>query len=330
MPNVLENGHVRKHSGNHHPQPQAYILTRLGEEYLPQVMGLQSLILKNLRHPDLMAPISADFMREHFEERGFILGILVDRCLIAYRIVYFPRSQDKEFNMGFDMGLSETQRSKVANLQMVCVHPDYRGNSLALKLNRIALRLLSEQRIYRHVFATVSPFNVWNLRILIKNSFRIARLKNKYGGKLRYIVYQNLQNPLEFADEDACYARLDDLDGQKQLLQAGQYGVALAQRQDLAGAAKENLLSRSYVIFKKPAIQQVVHVVRRRPKPVETRSSDAVIAWLPESDSHAQWNIVGDPSISSDKEPQNRSSGTQQNEFGVYTVDSLKLVHRKR
>ncbi len=326
MLNVLENGHVRKHPGDHHAQPQAYLVARLGEDYLPQVMGLQSLILKTLSRPDLMASISADFMREHFEERGFILGMLVDHRLIAYRIVYFPRSMDKEFNMGFEMGLSESQRSKVANLQMVCVHPDYRGNSLALKLNRIAIRLLREQRVHHHVFATVSPYNVWNVRILMKNGFRIARLKNKYGGKLRYIVYQNLQEPLTFAEWDARYARLDDLDTQKGLFHAGHYGVALAQCRDLEGAAKEDLLRRSYVIFKRPSTQQVVHVVRPRPKPVDYRTSRADFFWLPDADSPVQWNIVGDATVTGDGALPIRFTSTQQEDFGAYSADDPKFV----
>jgi hypothetical protein len=52
-------------------------------------------------------------------------------------------------------------------------------------------------------------------RTLLDSGFRVARLKNKYGGKLRYIVHQDLRSPLRFKDESAVQVRLDDLAAQR-------------------------------------------------------------------------------------------------------------------
>lgn len=293
----LETGKLNKYFDGGR-QELEYVMTVLGEQHLTQIMALQKLIVQNLTQPDLMEAISYSFMKEHIERQGFILGVFVEQRLIAFRIVYYPHSQDKEFNMGIDIGLPEDQRHKVANLQMVCVHPNFRGNALASMLNRISLRLLREQHPYVHIFATVSPYNVCNVRILLNSGFRITRLKMKYGGKLRYIVYQNLHAPLEFIDDDAVYARLDDLDTQREIFRSGRYGVALAQMLNLDSTLKKDLLSRSHIIFKRPSDQQVVHVVKRRQHAAKDSQAIGAASWLPGAWPAVQWNIAGDQSVS--------------------------------
>lgn len=260
----LDNGILKKKLGGETTLQKEYDVVALNEGHLDQIMGLQETVIQNLSQPDLMAPIPLAFMKEHIDRRGFILGVFVDRRLIAYRIVYFPQCQDQTFNMGIDIGLAEDQRSKVANLQMVCVHPIFRGNALASKLNRLALQLLRQQHAWEHVFATVSPYNVWNVRILLDCGFSIAALKLKYGGKLRYIVYQRLTSPIEFGEEEVIYTHLEDLERQKEIFNSGFYGVALTQKQSIDNDFIKNIHLYNYIRFKKPSGRQQVHEVSQQ------------------------------------------------------------------
>jgi hypothetical protein len=99
-------------------------------------------------------------------------------------------------------------------------------------MNQVSLGLLREKGTHHHICATVSPYNVWNLPVLLASGFRIARLKNKYGGKIRYIVHQNLRVPVRLNDGSAMQVRLDAIDAQKKWFDSGYYGVALKKREN--------------------------------------------------------------------------------------------------
>ena len=199
----------------------------LDESHLEQVLDLQEMIVQNLPSADLLQPFAPDFMRQHVRNKGRIIGVLAAQGLIAFRAVYFPDIDDHEWNLGFDIGLQKTELAKVANLQMVCVNPLYRGNQLGLKMNRRAIRFLREDTDFIHLCATVHPRNHWNVKILMKSGFVIRNLKEKYGGKLRYIVYQNLREAIKIMSNDKVYVKHMDIDEQKKVLKSGFLGIDL-------------------------------------------------------------------------------------------------------
>ena len=248
MQRVLETGWItKKHEGTPDRQVR-YRMACLDKNHLPQVMDLQSLICQVLQRPDLLQPFSKDFMLQHMGYQGTVLGVFVQDRLVAFRNLYYPSPGDRQWNLGFDIGLAKAKLAQVVNLQMVCVHPDFRGNQLALKMNRTALRLLHSRKTHPHVCATVSPFNIWNIPVLLSCGFSIVKLKRKYGGKIRYIVYQNLLKPLTFVLGGAQRVALDDLDTQRRLLAAGYFGVAV-QTAPSAGGAKSG--TGLELVFKK-------------------------------------------------------------------------------
>jgi hypothetical protein len=84
---------------------------------------------------------------------------------------------------------------------------------------------------YEHLCATVSPYNFWNIKILLDSGFVIKKLKNKYGGKLRYIVHQNLKNPGMFPSDPELMVSLTDFMKQEKLFDAGWSGIMLTGNQ---------------------------------------------------------------------------------------------------
>jgi len=220
----LETGKKVKTEADESPSVP-YTMKFLDESYLEQVLDLQAMIVQNLPSPDLLQPFPPDFMRQHVHNKGRIIGVLTDQGLIAFRAFYFPDMGDHEWNLGFDIGLQESELAKVANLQMVCVNPLYRGNQLGLKMNRHAIRFLKEETDYIHLCATVHPRNHWNVRVLMKSGFVIRNLKEKYGGKLRYIVYQNLRTPIKIMSKAKVFVKHMDIDEQKKVLKRGFLGI---------------------------------------------------------------------------------------------------------
>jgi hypothetical protein len=250
MNSILATGYLKQKSQDTRRHALEYTISYLDEKHLPLVMQLQEVIVENLARPDLLQSFSYDFMKRHMGPQGVVLGVFVKKQLVAFRNLYFPDPWDAEWNLGMDLGLPEEELVNVANLQMVCVHPRFRGNALALKMNRVSLGLLRERGTHHHVCATVSPYNIWNIPVLLACGFRVAGLKNKYGGKVRYIVHQDLRTPLRFNDRSAARVRLDNLDAQKKWFDAGFYGVALNKREKRGG---KDAADGFDLVFKSPS-----------------------------------------------------------------------------
>ena len=251
MRQLLETGTLEEKVGESAVREVEYTMTFLDENYMPQIMDLQEIIVEKLSRPDMLQSFSFDFMKEHIGPNGFIMGVFVGALLVAFRNVYYPDSRDAEWNLGIDIGLPDQELTRVANLQMVCVHPAFRGHSLAQKMNRHALRILKEQDRRYHICATVSPYNYWNIKILLNSGFVIRKLKDKYGGKLRYVVYQNLKSPTCFDEGTTVSARLSDFEEQKKILNAGLCGVALEQLPSFSCTSRDALAGCFDVLFKK-------------------------------------------------------------------------------
>jgi hypothetical protein len=245
----ITTGWLRQKSDETQDRLVRYKVARLDESRLPQAMDLQKIICGNLQRPDLLQSFTKDFMKQHLGDSGVVLGVFVKERLIAFRNLYYPDPNDSEWNLGIDLNLAEDQLTKVVNFQMVCVHPDFRGNRLALMLNRMALQILRERGTHPHVCATVSPYNIWNIPVLLTTGFHIARLKIKYGDKVRYIVHQDLYNRRRFDDDSAVDVCLDDLNTQMRLLDAGFYGVQLKQRES---TDRKDLTAGFNLVFKRP------------------------------------------------------------------------------
>jgi hypothetical protein len=254
MQRILATGWLKEKVNRNGSKMVKYSITCLSKSHLPQVMALQEVICQNLQQSDLLQPFPDDFMEQHMGRRGIVLGVIVKDRIAAFRNLYYPESNDRRWNLGIDIGLADAALTQVVNFQMVCVHPLYRGNALALIMNQIALNLLREKGTHPHVCATVSPYNVWNIPVLLKSGFAVVKLKRKYGGKVRYIVYQNLNQPLAFDDHSIMPIGLDDIDAQKKILDLGFHGVDLKHNQRIS---MDNPAGNFDLMFKLPSHDKI-------------------------------------------------------------------------
>ncbi len=252
---VFETGDLKQKDSEGRIKVKDFVMKRLDESHLQEIMAIQQVIIDHLQHPDMLASFSYDFMKAHLDTHGFIIGILVENRLIAFRNVYFPSENDPAWNLGFDLGFDCRTRNRVANLQMICVHPDFRGNGLAEKMNCVALRLLREHETRNEVCATVSPYNVWNIRILLNSGFCIRAVKSKYGGKLRYIVHQDLHHPKLCFEDSIVRVRHNDMEHIEMLLQAGYVGVSMAMG---LSSTSGTVCSEHSILFKRPVNAAIV------------------------------------------------------------------------
>ena len=248
---MIETGTLKRCSPALSADKIAFEMRYLEKGDLPQIMAIQDIILNRLSRNDLLEAFSHEFMESHIGAKGFIIGIFVQNELIAFRNVYFPDVKDREWNLGYDIGLkSPDDLERVANLQMICVHPNFRGNSLGRRMNFNAIEIIRRMQRYTHLCATVSPYNYWNIRILLKSGFTIRKLKPKYNGKLRYVMYQNLIRPFDFSENnDRVSVRLTDIERQNELIRRGFIGVQLREIAGFRAQKRSDYANGFEIIF---------------------------------------------------------------------------------
>ncbi len=228
---VFETGTLERQTADG-PEEVAYHIQILDAPFLPQVETLQASIVANIAEPELFAECSHERLRAVLTENGRVLGTCVGDELAGYIVAYFPG--DDEENLGRDLGVPASEYARVVHLESGVVDPAYRGNFLALKMNRYALWTLQSLQM-KHVCATAWPHNLFSVRVLFSTGMVIRFLKEKYNGKLRYIFHRNLHEPLFDAPTRCVTIPTSQRAAQEKILAHGLCGYAL--QEDGEGAS---------------------------------------------------------------------------------------------
>lgn len=190
---------VRKISGQYEEVP--YAMYWLTEAYLSQVMELQQMAFDHLNDPDVYQLQPERFIKNQFSQEGRTIGVIVEDRVVAFQVLHFPAAAsdpyDRSENLGFDLGLPASELPKVAHLETNAVHPAYIGTAVGGKMSAYLSQAALEAGYY-HLCATVAPQNCHIIAGLLNANVGVLvrGLKEKYGGKLRYILYRNLKNPI--------------------------------------------------------------------------------------------------------------------------------------
>jgi ribosomal protein S18 acetylase RimI-like enzyme len=126
-----------------------------------------------------------EFFHHHLLVRGRAFGVHLGGRLIAYGILGLPGLDDDNF--GTLAALSLKHLDRVAHIDGVAVHPQYRGRKLQILL--IEHRLIAAFNRGRDiVYTTVSPCNPHSLANLFKTGFVIVGRRALFGGHDRFIM----------------------------------------------------------------------------------------------------------------------------------------------
>jgi ribosomal protein S18 acetylase RimI-like enzyme len=214
--------HIRKHKGLPSEELMSSEMQFLQECHLAEVLDLQEVVAKSLPSAEILWLHSGRFFEKALRAERAGLGIFTGDGLVAFSLICIP---PREHNLGSEVGLGEEELCKAAHLQVVAVHPAYRGNSLQRRMAERHLQVLREIG-YEHVCSTVSPLNPFSLRNFLEQGFVIKALKVKFASQWRYIVYKNLLRPIAIGPEEAAVS-LSDIASQLELLESGLLGFDL-------------------------------------------------------------------------------------------------------
>lgn len=99
--------------------------------------------------------------------------------------------EDRELNLGYDLGFTEDMARKVAIMETAAILPEYRGQNLQYRTMMAAEKELKENG-YRYLLCTVHPENRFSLHNVLKQGYQIKMTKEKYGGFLRHILLKEI------------------------------------------------------------------------------------------------------------------------------------------
>ena len=126
-----------------------------------------------------------------------------------------------EEHLGWDIGLSESELPKVIYQEISNVLPAFRGNQLQKILASLIMQELAKKNhSYRYVCCTVAPFNIPSLKDKFSQGMRIAALKEKYGGSLRYIFVKDLEEIGEPEYKETIFIPMKEFSAQQSKLTA--------------------------------------------------------------------------------------------------------------
>ncbi|WP_067726354.1 N-acetyltransferase [Oceanobacillus damuensis] len=207
---------------------QEFSVRYLNLNDIDEVMNLQNKVVKALPEPDVLQPLTKGEYAKILNNKDMVIGVFVSKKLIAFRAMLAPENDDE--GLGADIGLRVEEFPSIIYSEISNVDPDFRGNGLQTYMGKILISNIDRKK-YKYVLATVAPFNIASLKDKFSLGMEIAELKEKFGGKLRYLFVKELtaENPSPFASGTE-NINMSAMEQQKMLLNEGYRGTAMEYR----------------------------------------------------------------------------------------------------
>ncbi|AUD23948.1 GNAT family N-acetyltransferase [Bacillus cereus group sp. BC251] len=205
---------------------ELFHVTLLSLEHIEQILLLQNVVVEALEDKSRLQPLSQEEFQYILEGNGMMIGAFIENELIAFRALLVPPIDDE--HLGLDIGLPESELHRVIYQEISNVHPNWRGNGMQKILATVIMdELQKEDSKYDYVCCTVAPFNIPSLKDKFVQGMKIAALKEKYGGSMRYVFVKELREDNERDWTDIKSVPMNNAGGQQALLSEGYRGYKM-------------------------------------------------------------------------------------------------------
>ncbi|MDM8525663.1 hypothetical protein QUF80_20015 [Desulfococcaceae bacterium HSG8] len=199
----------------------AYNIRFLNRGNLHQITELNAHVMNNIDDPVMYHPPYDVELLSFCLCEGLAIGVFYENRLVAYQVTYYSDSRCED--PGADLGIPNIRTRNAAQFHGIAVHSLCRSRGFGLAMTKYAIHAVRNARV-SHAAATCHPDNLHSLTILFTSGFRIKGLKNKYGGKLRYILHKEFGGD-GFSPGVRAVADHKDIKTQKRMLAEGYVGV---------------------------------------------------------------------------------------------------------
>ncbi|MCG1028474.1 GNAT family N-acetyltransferase [Virgibacillus halodenitrificans] len=215
---IIEHGKLQK-------SREPFEIRLLAMKNMDEILLLQEVVRQTVTQSDSLQPLSEEEFENILSGNGFMIGIYVKENLIAFRAMLIPPVDDPE-HLGSDAGLTDEAKRSMMYSEISVVHPEFRGNGLQTQMGKVVMEKIDKSR-FRYVATTVAPFNIPSLKDKIALGMKIIALKEKYNGKLRYVLFRDFKAKRDTPAMQSKTVGMPQTEVQQQLLQEGYRGISI-------------------------------------------------------------------------------------------------------
>ncbi len=216
-------------------QMELYLLVLQSKDHIDDILALQKTVFDDLTDEEktFIVPKDKAFFEKHFDNGNHVIGVVHNGQLIAQSISLEPSTDNPKTGM-VNMQLPVTS-DKVAIMQGVLVHPDYRGNALMSRMLDARLQI-AKKTGRTDLVAEVAVDNFYSWSVFLKEGMVIHSIETdpsdgtvvyNMHAKIKPLIKQRLKgvfNAVAAKKNKAC--PVHDIEQQKKLLAKGYVGVA--------------------------------------------------------------------------------------------------------
>ncbi len=219
---LIYEGLIKKHDSHQ----RRFTIQTLTMEHLPAILSVQEEVILQLKDKRILQPLSVEEFQFILNGNGLMLGVFVEKTLIAYRALLIPPIDEE--HLGLDIGLNRDDLQQVIYQEISVVLPSYQGNQLQRTLATVIMQELSKSNhAFRYVCATVALFNIPSLKDKFSQGMEILALKEKYDGRLRYVFSKDLEEVHVSIWQETKSLLMVDVVAQQTLLSEGWRGFKM-------------------------------------------------------------------------------------------------------
>jgi len=164
------------------------LIKKLSSQNLNDLMLLQKEALELYNDEEILRKNEQNMLLECLINHVTI-GLFYKNNLIAFGILFF--GEETMENLGIDLGIEKNKLREVANIKLIIVKQEFRGN----KLQGLLIKKLieeSKQKQIKILAATISPKNNASVKNFERAGFKYYTTKNKYNNYPRLVYYLNI------------------------------------------------------------------------------------------------------------------------------------------
>ncbi len=159
------------------------------EENIAEICDLQETAFKYMENTDILRRNSREMLFSCLLEPHYTLGAFYMGKLIAFAVFYDGGKTDE--NIGRDIEIETSQLDYVANMKLIIVSPEYRGNGLQ-RLLMCKIEEYAKSKGKKILCGTVSPDNVYSCKNFELMGYKYHSTKIKYSNLTRNIYFKEI------------------------------------------------------------------------------------------------------------------------------------------
>lgn len=172
-----------------------FIFRKATEQDIPEIMKWMHEAKNDTEHPDWFMSDEEPYVREHLEEKGFIIvAETLEKNVAGFFLIKYPELED-EAHLGKFLGYSREQLEHTAIMDSAVVGKPYRGHGLQRKMGQAAEAGIDPEK-YQYLLCTIHPDNQYSLSNMQSQGYQVKADVLCYGGKRRYVLEKCLKDKM--------------------------------------------------------------------------------------------------------------------------------------